>query len=146
MKNSILWSQRLPRLLILVLLGTATLTAASCQVTLLDPGSVRVADSANAADAGDSALDSLTDVQRQLATRAIETVATELDLALDVVGFVAITEVDWPDASLGCPQEGMMYAQMITSGHMILVEANGAEHEVHTGADGESQVIFCQEK
>jgi len=37
---------------------------------------------------------------------------------------------DFPDASLGCPQPGMAYAQVITPGFQVLVEADGRRFDV----------------
>ncbi len=140
---------RLQRFLSLLILGLMVTALAACQPLLLEPASVGVVTTPDVASeevTGGVALENLAEAQQLLVTRAIETVATELNLAPDAVRFVAITDVDWPDASLGCPQDGQMYAQMITRGFLILLEADGAEYEVHTGADGNSQVIFCRQQ
>ena len=48
----------------------------------------------------------------------------------------------WPDASLGCPQEGMMYAQVLTPGYLVVIrDAGGAEHSVHTNEDASSAIV-----
>ncbi len=39
--------------------------------------------------------------------------------------------VEWRDTSLGCPKPGLMYAQVITPGYLIVLEANGKEYEYH---------------
>jgi hypothetical protein len=44
--------------------------------------------------------------------------------------------VRWPDTSLGCPEEGMEYAQVITDGYQVLLEANGYVYEYHTDTRG----------
>lgn len=56
---------------------------------------------------------------------------------------VSSIEVSWPDASLGCPKEGAVYAQVITPGWNLKYIASAALHEVHTNATG-SQVASCQ--
>ena len=48
----------------------------------------------------------------------------------------------WPDASLGCPQEGYAYAQVITPGYKLVFDLAGASHAVHTNADG-SHMVIC---
>jgi hypothetical protein len=50
--------------------------------------------------------------------------------------------MEWSDASLGCPQEGMMYAQVITPGYLIVLEAQGQTFEYHT--DQGTNVVLCQ--
>lgn len=40
--------------------------------------------------------------------------------------------VDWPDTSLGYPEEGMMYAQVITPGFRIILKAGDKLYEYHS--------------
>jgi len=49
---------------------------------------------------------------------------------------------NWPDASLGCPQEGQAYAQVATAGYSIVFSVANRDYEVHTNADG-SGAILC---
>ncbi len=60
-------------------------------------------------------------------------------LEITVISYEA---VDWPDTSLGCPQPGMMYAQVITPGYRVVLEAKGQRYEAHTDLAG-GRVIFC---
>jgi hypothetical protein len=80
------------------------------------------------------------------ACRAVELarddLARRLALALDVIQLVSVEAVDWSDTSLGCPQPGMMYAQVITPGFLIVLEAMGQSYEYHT--DEDSSVVLCQ--
>ena len=48
----------------------------------------------------------------------------------------------WPDASLGCPQTGFVYDQVLTPGFQILFEAGGQSYSYHT--DDTSRVIVCR--
>ena len=52
--------------------------------------------------------------------------------------------VQWSDASLGCPQEGMMYAQVITPGYKLVFDLVGVSWAVHTNSDG-SHMVVCGE-
>jgi hypothetical protein len=49
---------------------------------------------------------------------------------------VTVEYVEWPDASLGNPEPGMAYAQVITPGFKIVFEAGGAPYEYHTDLAG----------
>ena len=49
--------------------------------------------------------------------------------------------VGWSDTSLGCPQDGYAYAQVITPGYKLVFDLAGASHAVHTNADGSSMVV-----
>lgn len=51
---------------------------------------------------------------------------------------------EWPDASLGCPQPGVLYAQVLTPGFLVVVSAAGKQLEYHT--DQQSKVVLCQER
>jgi hypothetical protein len=57
------------------------------------------------------------------------------DLAL-----LSSEQVQWNDSSLGCPQPGAMYAQVITSGHVLRFAGRDATHEVHVAGDA---AILC---
>jgi len=59
--------------------------------------------------------------------------AQRLNVTVDEIRVVSVKAVDWPDASLGCPKPGMLYADVITPGFEIILEANGQEYAYHTG-------------
>ena len=44
-----------------------------------------------------------------------------------------VESVTWPDASLGCPEPGMMYAQVLTPGYRFKLESGGKPYDYHTG-------------
>jgi hypothetical protein len=44
-------------------------------------------------------------------------------------------QVQWSDSSLGCPQPGMMYAQVITSGYVLRFADGETTREVHVTGD-----------
>ena len=48
---------------------------------------------------------------------------------------------EWSDSSLGCPVEGMMYAQVITPGYLIVLEANGQAYEYHASYN---RAVYCE--
>ena len=64
-------------------------------------------------------------------------------LSVDVAQVTLIgSEPDsWPDASLGCPQEGRAYAQVTTAGYSITFMVANRDYEVHTNADGSSAIL-----
>lgn len=78
----------------------------------------------------------------------IETAARKLlagELEADEGGFRldGSERVQWSDASLGCPQEGMMYAQVITPGYKLVFDRAGASYAVYTNSDG-SHTVVCR--
>ena len=56
---------------------------------------------------------------------------------------VAFEPVEWPDAGLGCPKPGMMYAQVVTPGFRLAFEYEGQQYEYHTDRDG-TVVVKCE--
>jgi hypothetical protein len=57
------------------------------------------------------------------------------------IKLVSMEEQQWSDASLGCPQEGYMYAQVITPGYLITLEAQGQTYAYHT--DQQANIVLC---
>lgn len=54
------------------------------------------------------------------------------------VEVISITEETFDDASLGCPEPGQAYAQVITPGHIVTVEAGDEELEYRVGTGTET--------
>ena len=81
------------------------------------------------------------DVTAQIVAAAKERLASELDTSVEVVEIIAVEPVEWSDTSLGCPEPGQMYAQVITPGYRVLLEAEGEQFEVHTDREGQTAVI-----
>jgi hypothetical protein len=79
---------------------------------------------------------------QSLIEKAKEDLAQRLTISINEIILLETTSVVWPDASLGCPQPGMTYAQMLTPGYLILVEASGKIYEYH--ANKATYVIFCE--
>ncbi len=73
---------------------------------------------------------------------AKEDLAQRLSVAVDQIQLVSVEAVDWSDTSLGCPQPGMMYAQVITPGFRVILEAGGQRYEYHT--DTGRFVVLCE--
>lgn len=69
-------------------------------------------------------------------TIARQTVATALGLDLSAAQVISTEPLDFSDASLDCPEPGAAYAQVITPGFRILVEANGRRFDVRVAGTG----------
>jgi hypothetical protein len=46
------------------------------------------------------------------------------------------SQANYPDTSLGCPQPGQTYAQVVTPGYQFIFEYNGATFDYRASADG----------
>ena len=73
---------------------------------------------------------------------AKESLARKFKINEDQIFLFSVESMTWPDASLGCPQAGTIYAQVITPGFQILFEAIGQSYSYHT--DNIDRVILCQ--
>lgn len=76
-----------------------------------------------------------------LVALAQEDLARRLALPSDAIRLVSVEAVTWADASLGCPEPGLMYAQVVTPGFLVLLEADDQAYEYHT--DTERLVVLC---
>jgi len=58
--------------------------------------------------------------------------ARRAEIPVSEISVISVEAVDWPDTSLGCPEPGMAYAQVITPGYLIVLEAKGQTFEYHS--------------
>jgi hypothetical protein len=75
---------------------------------------------------------------------AQEDLVQRLSIPTTQINLVEITEAEWSDSSLDCPQPGMEYLQVITPGYRILLEANGIQYEYHSNRD--AYVVYCENR
>lgn len=79
------------------------------------------------ASSGVWAADQLAPVQN-----AINMLAQRANVPAADIKVVSVEGMDWPDTSLGAPQPGMMYAQVITPGYKVVLQAGERRYEYHT--------------
>jgi hypothetical protein len=80
--------------------------------------------------------------KQNLIAKAREDLAQRLSISISRIILVEAKEVVWPDSSLGCPQPGMAYAQVLTPGYLIVLSAGDIEYEYHASRGAE--VIYCE--
>ncbi|GAA1594850.1 hypothetical protein GCM10009789_56150 [Kribbella sancticallisti] len=59
--------------------------------------------------------------------------AGRLGVPVEAVTVVSTEEVTWPDGSLGCPQPGMRYTQVLVNGSRIVLTVDGKRYHYHSG-------------
>jgi len=79
---------------------------------------------------------------QSLVEAVVADLAGRLNLPPEQIRVVQVQERMWPDSSLGCPQPGEMYLQVITPGYQILLEAGGRQYDYHTGS--QARFILCE--
>ena len=77
-----------------------------------------------------------------LIARAKDDLSARLSVDLATIAVLRADAVNWSDGSLGCPQPDMNYAQVITPGYLIVLEANGVSFEYH--ASRGTEVVYCK--
>lgn len=66
-------------------------------------------------------------------SQAIADLAERLGVAPAEIEVVSVEAVVWPDGSLGCPQPGMLYPQVLQDGMRIRLGVAGVIYQYHSG-------------
>jgi hypothetical protein len=80
--------------------------------------------------------------QEPLVVQAREDLASRLYIQSSEIELIKFEAVTWPDSSLGCPQPGMVYADVLTPGYLIILSAANKEFEYHASRGAE--VFYCE--
>jgi len=87
----------------------------------------------------------LTEPQQRIADTAIqELLNTTPEIAPGDISVTSFEEKQFSDSSLGCPEEGKMYAQAITDGFQIIFQVNDKAYDYRLNSDL-SVVKRCQQ-
>ncbi|WP_026369159.1 hypothetical protein [Kallotenue papyrolyticum] len=86
----------------------------------------------------------LGEVDPAVVQQVLTALSNQVGVATDRWQVVSAEAVEWPDSSLGCPQPGMMYMQVITPGYRLELSDGTRRYEVHTDRDA-SNVVLCQD-
>jgi hypothetical protein len=81
--------------------------------------------------------------QQQAVAAAVQDAATRLGVAAGDIGVQQVEEREWGDSSLGCPQPGLLYSQVVTPGFLIVINSRGKQLEYHSDMRG--RVVLCRE-
>lgn len=77
-----------------------------------------------------------------LAEGIITDAASQTGVPISEIEVVSVEEVTFNDGSLGCPEPGMMYKQVLTPGLIVLVDAGGDELDYRV-ASGSNTFRLC---
>ena len=80
-------------------------------------------------------------VPRAVRSAVVADAARRFKVAESAVVLVRAEKVTWPDGSLGCPQPGLMYTQMLVAGFRIVAKTGEGELLYHT--DSRGNVVSC---
>jgi hypothetical protein len=112
--------------------ATATLVLAACGANV-GPSSVTPPPATPLPPGSQAAVD-----------QAVQDAAAHLALNAGELRVDHVEAREWSDSSLGCPQAGSLYSQVITPGFLIqLSTRSGNQLEYH--ADSRGHVVLCKE-
>ena len=72
-----------------------------------------------------------------------QALARQLGAREDTLRLQSAVWQEWPDGAIGCPQEGMVYPQVITPGFLLTFSDGTRTYEVHTDEGGRS-MVWCE--
>lgn len=78
---------------------------------------------------------------QQIVQIAVGDLAKRLQIGAEKISVSSVETTIWPDGSLGCPKQGMMYTQALTPGFKLILEVEGKSYPYHT--DENETVVFC---
>ncbi|MCG8347988.1 MAG: hypothetical protein MI924_09445 [Chloroflexales bacterium] len=108
---------------------------------LCQDGAPTVLERADLINPAESTPQALPDGMQQMLDLAVERLAADQGVAEDDIAVITSEPATWNDSSLGCPQPGVDYLQVITEGYRFVLEVNVQQFEVHTDTD--RSVVFC---
>ena len=73
---------------------------------------------------------------RELVLQARKDLAEKLTVEPETIDLLEVSEVVWPDASLGCPHSGKAYPQVTKEGHLIRLRSGKRIYRYHSGQGG----------
>ncbi|MBK5332266.1 MAG: hypothetical protein JJD93_09865 [Ilumatobacteraceae bacterium] len=79
---------------------------------------------------------------QSLVNQAVADLADRLQIDASKIVAVSAQAMSWPDKSLGCPQPGMAYNQVMVDGALIHLSVNGTSYSYHSG--GSRAPFLCQ--
>lgn len=78
---------------------------------------------------------------REVRQAVVDDAARRFKVESSAVVLTRAEQVTWPDGSLGCPEPGRMYTQMLVPGYRVVAKTAAGELTYHTDARG--NVVNC---
>jgi hypothetical protein len=76
---------------------------------------------------------------REVRRAVVADAAKRFKVAESSVVLVRAEQLTWSDGSLGCPEPGMMYTQMLVPGFRVVAKTSGGELTYHTDSRGNAK-------
>ncbi len=62
--------------------------------------------------------------------------AHEINAPASAIEVISVENTTWADSSLGCPEPGKFYAQMLVDGHLVVAAYKKQNYNIHLGNGG----------
>lgn len=125
---------------VILALGAATLSLGACSAQ--QGGAGRTAGGATEAPAGETGAGHA-EVPPQLLAEVVDDLVARTDAKRSQVEVLRAEAVTWRNSSLGCPEPGMMYSQVLTEGYWIVLGHAGREHDYRARRGG--SFLLCEQ-
>jgi len=79
---------------------------------------------------------STTAIPREVRRAVVADAAKRFKVAESAVVLTRAEQLDWPDGSLGCPEPGKVYTQMLVPGFRVVARTSEGEMLYHTDTHG----------
>ena len=115
----------------------AGVSAANDQPTprgIAPPTRIPYVATANSAPAGEPL--AMAQIPREVRRAVVADAAKRFKVAASAVVLTHAEQVTWSDGSLGCPEPGRVYAQMLVGGFRVVAKTSGGELTYNTDARG----------
>jgi hypothetical protein len=80
-------------------------------------------------------------VAQELVDRAMNDLTQRKGIALEEIKLDYFAYVAWPNTSLGCPEPGMFYADMLVDGYQILLRVGLQVYSYHGATSGDGPAL-----
>lgn len=80
-------------------------------------------------------------LQKKITQIVRRDLAVQLNISTEGISVISVESIVWPNAALGCPLPGKVYAEGTVSGFRIRLEAKNKEYSYHT--DNTGQFVLC---
>lgn len=91
----------------------------------------------------DEEVESMSNDKSLLIQQAIADLAVRLEVTEEAIQLLSAEAVEWSDTSLGCPQPGVMYAEVIIPGYKVVMKVEEDFYEYHSGL---GRKVLCDEE
>jgi hypothetical protein len=132
------------RLILLTLLWLTACTPPATQPSNSPQATTQVAEDRPAESTPAPLIAAPDPLEKKMTGIAAADLSTRLSLEPELVRVLSAESITWPNAALGCPLPGEVYAEGTVPGFRIRLEAENKEYFYHTDRTG--QIILCAEE